>query len=164
MSALRLAFMLCNCSNEVNWASYCVNWVLSIGERGFWCSNWATRSFIKVSFGFSFVVPWAAPADVGVTADGAVVDGDGLGNASPAMLLTLICSQAPYYGERIAMYSLKSRHRGDATSVPWAGVVFYAGHPHSAFLSCWRLAGPGQSLERLSAAAQTPQYQPPCAH
>jgi hypothetical protein len=69
--------------------------MLSIGERGFWCSNWATRSFIKVSFEVSFVVPWAAPADAGVTDAGAVVDVDGLVNASLATLLTLICSKAP---------------------------------------------------------------------
>src|SRR5262249_3660037 len=118
MRVLRLAFMLCNCSNEVNWASCCVNCVLSIGEKGFWCSNWATRSFIKVSFGLSFVVPWAAPGDAVVNDDEAVVgaDDDGLLKASPAMLLTLICSKAPCYGEGVSINSLKLRHRGGVVS------------------------------------------------
>src|SRR5262245_65260041 len=115
MRALRLAFMLCNCSNEVNWASCCVNCILSIGERGFWCSNWATSSFIKVCLGSSFTMP-AVAFEEAVVVDAAVVDvvGDGLVKTSPATLLTLICVQAPCSGESISMGSLKSRHRGDA--------------------------------------------------
>src|SRR5215510_15285983 len=115
MRALRLAFMLCNCSKEVNWASCCVNCVLSIGERGFWCSNCATRSFIKVSFGFSFMMPLAAPGDAVVPDEAALVGADdaGLLKTSPAMLLTLICSHAPCYRERVSNPSRNSRLRGD---------------------------------------------------
>src|ERR1700675_1204967 len=85
MMALRLVLMLCNCSSDVNWASCAVNWVLSIGSRGFWCCNWVTSSFKKVSFGLSFEAPVAVPEDAAVADDAAVVDvvGDGLVKTSP---------------------------------------------------------------------------------
>jgi hypothetical protein len=102
-----------NCSNRVNWASCCVNCELSIGER-ILVLNWATRSFIKVSLGLSFVMPWAAPqTPVWQTMRPSSVPMT-MACLSYLQLLTLICSQAPCYGEGIYALSqmTTSRRRG----------------------------------------------------